>query len=130
MALNQLFCKKPDLDILSILLDCFNLENINDTKIFTKRNLVEFKTVEKINKNKKKFEKYYLPCKSSKYLDNLNEKKVITILKQIVRIFDFYIYSKERVKDSEKYIVYQVVPLCQKNILNIKKKKSNICCIL
>jgi len=53
MALNQLFCKKPDLDILSILLDCFNLENINDTKIFTKRNLVEFKTVEKINKNKK-----------------------------------------------------------------------------
>lgn len=124
MALNQLFCKKPDLEILSILLDSFNIENLNDKKIFTKRNMVDFGTVEKINKNKKKFENYYLPCKASKYLNNINEKKAITILKQIVRTFDFYIYSKERVKDNEKYIIYQVVPLEQKKILNVKKRNQ------
>ena len=88
MTLNQLFCKKPDQYILDILLESFNLENIDDNKIFTKKDLKEFNTVEKINKCKKEFEKYYLPCKGKKYLNELNEKKAMTILKQIVKTFN------------------------------------------
>ena len=122
MTLNQLFCKKPDQYILDLLLESFNLENIDDNKIFTKKDLKEFDAVGKINKHKKEFEKYYLPCKGKKYLNELNEKKIMTILKQIVKTFNLFIFSKEKYIDGEKFITYQIVPLDQKNILKLKKK--------
>lgn len=124
MALNQLFCKRPDIKILDILLKSFDLKSLEDTKVFTKKDLVDLNTVEEINKNKNIFKSYYLPCKANKYLNNLNEKKVLTILKQIVRTFDFYVFSKEKVRSNEKIITYQIVPLEKKKILNIKKKNQ------
>jgi hypothetical protein len=122
MTLNQLFCKRPDNHILEILMDCFKLENIEDTTIFTKKDLAEYGTVEKINNNRNDFKKYYLPCKGKKYLSDLNEKKVMTILKQFVKTFNYYVFSKEKYIDGEKFITYQVVPVDQKSILKLKKK--------
>lgn len=122
MTLNQLFCKRPDDYILEILMDCFKLENIQDTTMFTKKDLAEYGTVDKINEKKGDFEKYYLPCKGKKYLSDLNEKKAMTVLKQIVKTFDYFVFSKEKYIDGEKYITYQVVPIDQKNILKVKKK--------
>ena len=122
MTLNQLFCKRPDDHILKVLLDCFKLENIEDTTIFTKKDLFEYGTVEKLNSNKAEFEKYYLPCKGKKYLNDLNEKKAMTVLKQIVKTFNYYVFSKEKYIDGEKFITYQIVPVDQKNILKLKKK--------
>ena len=122
MTLNQLFCHKPDQYILDILMESFKLENLQDNKIFTKKDLKEYDTVDKINLKKKEFEKYYLPCKGKKYLNELNEKKVMTILKQILKIFNYYVYSKEKYIDGEKFITYQVVPIDQRNILKLKKK--------
>lgn len=122
MTLNQLFCKRPDNHILDILLDCFKLENIEDSTIFTKKDLSEYGTVEKINENRLEFEKYYLPCKGKKYLSDLNEKKAMTVLKQFVKTFNYYVFSKEKYIDGEKFITYQIVPVDQKNILKLKKK--------
>ena len=119
MSLNQLFCKRPDNSILEILLECFKLENLQDTTIFTKKDLAEYKTVQKINLHKDEFEKYYLPCKGKKYLYDLNEKKAMTILKQIVKTFDYFVFSKEKYIDGEKFITYQIVPIDQKNILKV-----------
>ena len=56
-------------------MNCFNLESIEDNKIFTKKDLLENETVEKLNNNLEEFGKYYLPCKGKKYLSLLNEKK-------------------------------------------------------
>ena len=122
MSLNQLFCKKPDQYILDILLDCFKLESLTDPTIFTKKDLAEYGTVEKLNLKRDEFEKYYLPCKGKKYLYNLDEKKAMTILKQIVKTFDYFLFSKEKYIDGEKFITYQIVPIDQKNILKVKKK--------
>jgi len=122
MSLNQLFCKRPDDHILKILVNCFKLDSIEDNTIFTKKDLQEYGTVEKINGNKIEFEKYYLPCKGKKYLHELNEKKAMTILKQIVKTFNYYVFSKEKYIDGEKFITYQIVPVDQKNILKLKKK--------
>jgi hypothetical protein len=103
-------------------MESFKLENLQDTKIFTKKDLKEYETVDKINLKKKEFEKYYLPCKGKKYLNELNEKKVITILKQILKTFNYFVFSKEKYIDGEKFITYQLVPIDQRNILKVKKK--------
>lgn len=122
MTLNQLFCKRPDEYLLEILMDCFKLENLQDTTMFTKKDLAEYGTVGKINEKRGEFEKYYLPCKGKKYLNELTEKKAMTVLKQIVKTFDYFVFSKEKYIDGEKFITYQVVPIDQKNILKLKKK--------
>ena len=122
MSLNQLFCKRPDDHLLGIVMKCFDLENIEDNKIFTKKDLNQFGTVDKLNLNKSEFEKYYLPCKAKKYLSNLNEKKSMTILKQIVKTFNYYVFSKEKYIEGQKFITYQIVPIDQKSILKLKKK--------
>ena len=90
--------------------------------IRTKNDLKEYKTVDKIIKYKDDFIKYYLPCKGKKYLNDLNEKKSMTILKQIVKTFDYFIFSKEKYIDGEKFITYQLIPIHQKNILTLQKK--------
>ena len=41
MTLYQLFTKKPDLEILIKILNGMGLENLDDTKIFTKKDLNE-----------------------------------------------------------------------------------------
>ena len=56
------------------------------------------------------------------YVYDLNEKKAMTILKQIVKTFDYFVFSKEKYIDGEKFITYQIVPIDQKNILKVKKK--------
>ena len=122
MTINQLFCKNPDSHILDILLSCFKLDGLQDNTIFTKKDLMENRTVEKINNNLSEFEKYYLPCKAKKYLTDLNEKKAMTVLKQFVKTFNYFVFSKEKYFDGEKYITYQVVPMDQKNILKLRKK--------
>jgi hypothetical protein len=122
MTVNQLFCKKPDMYILDKILESFKLENIHDTTIFTKKDLIENNTVDKLNHIIPEFNKYYLPCKANKYLNNLNEKKAVTILRQFVKTINYYIFSKEKYIDGEKYITYQIVPVDQKKILKLRKK--------
>jgi len=122
MTLNQLFTKKPDMEIMDKILESFNLENLQDTKTFTKKNLIEFDTVNKLKEIYPVLNEYYLPCKSRKYLGNLNYKNCITILRQFIKIFGYFVFSKERYIKGEKYITYQLAPTDKKNILKLKKK--------
>ena len=69
--------------------------------------------LKRLNSNRSEFEKYYLPCKGKKYLSSLNEKKAMTVLKQFVKTFNYYVFSKEKYF-REKFITYQVVPVDQK----------------
>ena len=75
MSLNQLFCKRPDDHILKILVNCFKLENIEDNTIFTKKDLQEYGTVEKINENKIEFENIIYHVKEKNIYMNLMKKK-------------------------------------------------------
>ena len=40
---------------------------------------------------------YYLPCKNKKYLECINTKKCITILRQLLKLYNYsYLDSKEK----------------------------------
>ena len=122
MPINQLFSKKPDNNILEKILTCFNLKSLQEEKQFTKKILKNFNTVKQIEQITDKLKEFYIPCKGNKYLTDLNEKKAITILRQIIKCFNYFVFSKEKYIKGEKNITYQIMPINKKEILRLKKK--------
>ena len=122
MTLFQLFNTKPDELIMEKILLCFGLDNLEDTTVFTKKDLKEINAVENLEKIIDEIETYYLPCKRKKYLRDLNYKNIITILRQFVKCYDYFIFSKEKYIQGEKYITYQIMPLDKKTFLKMRKK--------
>ena len=111
MVKNQLFRVLPDIDIINILLESVGLSSLEDTNFFTKETIKELNTVEKINEIKGILESYYLPCKSKVYLNKLNEKKRITILRQFLKVHNYTLMSKEKYIKGKKSLFYQVIPI-------------------
>ena len=108
---NQLFKISPDLEFTENLLKLFGIKDINDNHSFTRSNLEDLKTVEKVKGTKDKLLKYYIPCKAKKYiLTELNEKKCITILRQFLKIHNHTLISKEKYVNGKKMLFYQVIP--------------------
>ena len=109
MKINQLFTRKVDTEVLLKLLHCFNLVDLNDKRMFCKYDLIQNDTTTKLNEIKDRLEDYYLPCKSKVYLEDINEKKAITILKQVLRLHGYYLNSKEKNFNNKKIIFYQLI---------------------
>ena len=107
---NQLFRTLPNEEIVNKVLCCFGLQNLQDAKTFSRNDLVKINTVEQIYKLKKELEEYYLPCKARTYLNQITEKNVITILRQLIKTFNYNVKSKEKYLKGEKYILYQLKP--------------------
>ena len=105
---NQLFRNIPTLEIVQKVLFCFGLQNLDDSKTFSRNDLIKIKTVEQIYKLKSELEEFYLPCKARTYLNQITEKNVITILRQIIKTFHYNVKSKEKYLKGEKYIIYQI----------------------
>ena len=108
MNKNQLFKKLPPIDLFERLVKIYGLTDINDCRKFTKEHLIKNKTLEKIEGLREELEEYYLPCKTTKYLLDLDEKKLITILRQISKIFDYYVISNEKYINSRKVLQYSL----------------------
>jgi hypothetical protein len=108
MSKNQLFKILPDEIIINLLLASFNLLNINDHRYFTKDDMKTNNTVKKIITLKPQLNRYYLPCKSKIYLNCINEKKCITILRQFLKTQNYNILVKEKTKDKIKYSTYRI----------------------
>ena len=66
---NQLFKVSPELKITFQILNLFGIQNLKDNHSFTRNNLADLKTVEKMNDMIPELQKYYIPCKSKKYLN-------------------------------------------------------------
>lgn len=108
MTINQLFKHKPQEEVMIQILELYNLSGLDDTKSFTKKDLSIFNSVQKINDNIKLLEGLYLPCKAKKYLSDLNEKKCITILRQLLKLFKYNLKSTEKYIQGEKMIEYNI----------------------
>jgi hypothetical protein len=126
MAKNQLFRVLPDKEIINVLLQKFGLSSLEDTNFFTKETLKELNTVNKFNGLKEKLHTYYLPCKSRVYLNGINEKKCITILRQFIKVHNYTLISKERYINRKKLCVYRLIKLDDKPITSPKKSKKDI----
>ena len=110
MTKNQLFRVNPTQEICNEVLGAFGLKSINDTTNFSKKDLELIGTVDKLYVLKQKLETFYLPCKARTYLNDLSTKNCVTILRQILKVFDRTITSREKYIRGHKFVIYQIIP--------------------
>lgn len=123
---NQLFSKEiPPIELVNKILNTIINKDLNENIYFefSRKNLVNKKVLDKFNLFIPELKKYYLKCKHNKYLENLDEKKMITIFRQILRPYDYIITAFEKYNNGEKYLLYIIK---KKKILNFKKIDSVI----
>lgn len=106
MKKNQLFKTIPPLEFFERLVKIYGLIDIYDNRKFTKDTLIKNKTIEKIEGMMEELEEFYIPCKREKYLTNLNEKKLVTILRQIAKAHNFTLNSNEKYLNGAKVLQY------------------------
>jgi hypothetical protein len=122
---DQLFKVQPDKNITLQLLSLFGITGFNDNHAFTRLNLIELRTVEKLNELTPILSDYYIPCKAHKYLQDVNDKKSITILRQFLKKNRYTLISKEKYIQGKKHLFYQVVPL-QAPVKTPTKKDASV----
>ena len=119
MTINQLFKKKPEKELVVKFLNIYGLHSFEDESYFNKIKLEKLNVVDKLTEFSSELEEYYLPCKFRVYFQNINIKKSITILRQIMKLYEYYVKSTEKYIKGDKIIIYQILPI------NIKKKILN-----
>ena len=110
---NQIFRNIPDINIINLLLNTFGLDNLDDNRLFTREHMININTVQNINLLKNKLSEYYLPCKCKYYLENINEKKSITILRQFIKIYNYKVSTFEKSISGQKQMIYQLTPISE-----------------
>lgn len=114
MAINQLFIKKPPEENLIKIFNCLGFSSLRDTKSFSQNTINN--SYDKIFPLVLSLKKYYIPCKSILYFNNLNSKKIITLLKQCLKLYDYKLISKEvYFKDIKKKKIFYTLTLLTKN---------------
>ena len=78
--------------------------------------MIELNTVENMRNYIPKLDEYYLPCKSKIYLKDINERKCINILRQLLKQYNHTLLSKEKYVNSIKYNFHQIIKFSNKKI--------------
>ena len=107
---NQLFRNKIEFDTLASLIhDCFQVilqENIQYS--FSKKTILNKEILQILESKIELLKKYYIKCKHKVYLANLNEKKVITLLRQLLKVHDYELKAKEKYENGKKFLLYTI----------------------
>ena len=126
MVKNQLFRVLPDTEIIQTLLEIFGLTSLEDNNYFTKETMKESDTLSQFTDIKDTLSGYYLPCKAKVYLNDITDKKCITILRQFIKVHGYTLISKERYINRKKTCVYRLIKLDDKPKISPNKKNKNI----
>lgn len=108
--INQLFRKQVDEPLVLQLLGAFGIRDLGDRRVFSKHDLVFMRTLDALRDSGviDKLREFYIPCKARVYLDDITEKKAITVLKQVLRLHDHVLIARERNVNNHKVIFYHV----------------------
>ena len=120
---DQLFKNKPDMNLVTDTIKLFGLSDFNDSTLFTKQNMIDLNTLQKVNEIVPRLQDFYLPCKSKKYLTRLDEKRCITILRQLLKQYNYNLLTKEKCIKGEKFNYYQIIQYSNKKI-NTKQQEE------
>lgn len=120
MAINQLFKSKPPFNLVLKICLYFgiDLEDLSKKNSFTKNELVKIDIESKFPELEDALKQYYIPCKCKIYLNNITISKSVTILRQILKLYNFKITSNESYNNSKKYIIYVITQNENKQLTN------------
>ena len=117
----------PDLEFLNKFLNLYGINNLEDSVEFSKYELIDLNIVDKIEDLIPELVMYYLPCKYDMFLTNMNVNKCLTILRQIIKLYDYELKKREHVQNKKKSIYYHLNKI---NNTNIKINNNKSKCIL
>lgn len=108
MKIYQLFKEKVPEDIFNRLMGLFEFPNGTEPNTFSKQDLINIDIVRKMEELKSIITPYYLPCKAKIYLEDLNVSKCITILRQILKLYQMKLESRQKYIKYKKTTVYYI----------------------
>ena len=109
MVLNQLFVSKPPLELVNKIISKFGLKDIKDSSEFSILDIINNNTLVAIKNFENEIQQCYIPCKRHKYLATLDNKSIITVLRQFIKVYDYDLQSREKYINGEKYTIYKII---------------------
>lgn len=107
MTKNQLFRKVPPKEFVIKVLKLYGIDGFDLSKKITLKELESRNIISKLQALTNDFHTYYLKCKW-KYISNLTEKKTLTLLRQLIRLYGYKLISKEKCVKGDKFCIYQI----------------------
>jgi hypothetical protein len=123
MVLNQLFAHRPPIELINKMLPKFGVKNIDDnTTEFTVLDMAQLNTLGAVLAYENEIKECYIPCKRDKYVSELDDKALITVLRQFLKMHDHDLQSREKFIKGTKYLVYHVITKQEKDFIKKSKK--------
>lgn len=114
-------------DLFYKIINCFNYSEINSNVFFSKMDLDTFDTVNRLSDLKNELKTIYLPCKSKIYMEIESSQDAITILRQVLRLFNYKLMSKQKYINNKKVIFYYIIKLLYDNVdNNVHIQQNNV----
>ena len=104
--MNQLFKAQPPIELVEEVLKYLGIINFNENYKFSREDIQKKELVTKILDLP--LDDYYINCKYQKYFTYLNEKKCVTIIRQLVRIYGYKVISTEKFSNGSKFLLYHL----------------------
>jgi len=108
----KLFREHPPLELVISVMLGIGFTGITDTRLFSLEDI----KLDTIVTWAPLLEPYYLPCKAKRYFENLDSRRVITILRHLLPVHGFRLQTYERNYNGKKRTVYQIHPATPHNI--------------
>lgn len=110
MTLNQLFKKQPTIELVFKILNLLKIYTVDEMKYKTfSKNDITSSVLEEMENLKPVFEEYYIKCKFDVYFTFLDDKKIVTILRQCLKAINYKLVSKKEYLSGKRLIVYSVL---------------------
>ena len=75
---------------------------------FSRKDIESKNILEEIKNDLDELSTYYIPCKKKIYFKNINSKNIITILRQILKVYNYKINAVEKYSNGKKYLLYNL----------------------
>jgi hypothetical protein len=108
MVYYQLFRILPDIKFINKICKLYGINDLEEYNKFTINDLKKMNTVKNIENIRSELSRYYLYCKFKTYVENLDEKKSITILRHFLKVINYKVESAEKYSNHQKYLVYNI----------------------
>ncbi len=105
----QLFKNIPTKEFVEDVLKLFIPNGFQDSYYqFSRKMITEKNIIDKLNLLMPQLKNYYMNCKHKKYLENLDPKKCVTILRQLLRLYEYRVISIEKYHNGQKFLLYKI----------------------
>lgn len=108
MPKNQLFRKLPSRDFVLKILKIYGIDGFDVLKTFSLQSITDLNVITQLKTYDAELKTYYLKCKW-RYITNFTPKKCITLLRQLLKLYDYKVLSKEKCIKGNKFCQYSLI---------------------